>query len=117
MSLNPASPPAQPDKKAAKAAAKEAERVAALEAAAAEEERLRLEEIERKKREAEDAVFEVEEAERVVAAEAELAAQTDEFVAFEAQQADHLARLRNEEKVAYDWERFSACCARPDPRE
>ena len=117
MSLNPASPPAQPDKKAAKAAAKEAERVAALEAAAAEEERLRLEEIERKKREAEDAVFEVEEAERVVAAEAELAAQTDEFVAFEAQQADHLARLRDEEKVAYDWERFSACCARPDPRE
>ena len=59
----------------------------------------------------------MEEAERVVAAEAELAAQTDEFVAFETQRMDHLARLRDEDKAAYDWERFSACCARPDPRE
>ena len=53
----------------------------------------------------------MEEAERVVAAEAELAAQTDEFVAFETQRMDHLARLRDEDKAAYDWERFSACCA------
>ena len=58
----------------------------------------------------------MEEAERVVAAEAELAAQTDEFVAFETQRMDHLARLRDEDKAAYDWERFSACCARRDPR-
>ena len=51
--------------------------MAAEEAAAAEAERLRLEEIERKKIAAEDAVFEAEEAARVAAADAKLASQAE----------------------------------------
>ena len=98
-------------------AKKEAARLAAEEAAAAEAERLRLEEIERKKIAAEDAVFEAEEAARVAAADAKLASQAEAAALVDAAHAEELAHLRRAEREAYEWDRFASCCSRPDPRD
>ena len=91
--------------------------MAAEEAAAAEAERLRLEEIERKKIAAEDAVFEAEEAARVAAADAKLASQAEAAALVDAAHAEELAHLRRAEREAYEWDRFASCCSRPDPRD
>jgi len=91
--------------------------LAAEEAAAAEAERLRLEEIERKKIAAEDAVFEAEEAARVAAADAKLASQAEAVALVDAAHAEELAHLRRAEREAYEWDRFASCCSRPDPRD
>ena len=91
--------------------------MAAEEAAAAEAERLRLEEIERKKIAAEDAVFEAEEAARVAAADAKLASQAEAAALVDAAHAEELAHLRRAEREAYEWDRFASCCSRLDPRD
>ena len=110
----------QPDKKGKneKLAARKAAAAAAAAAAVAEEvERQRLEEIGRKKREAEDEVLAAEEAERIAAEDAILAAQVKAQEGFEFARAEDLSTRRTADQVAYEWERFLSCCARPDPRE
>lgn len=58
-----------------------------------------------------------EEAERVAAADAILAAQAKAQEGFEFARAEELSTRRTADQEAYEWERFSSCCARPDPRE
>ena len=58
-----------------------------------------------------------EEAERVAAADAILAAQAKAQEGFEFARAEELSTRRTADQEAYEWGRFSSCCARPDPRE
>ena len=111
-------PPKEKKSKKEKLAEKKAAAKAAAAAAAAEEEeRQRVAEIARKQREAEDAVLAAEEAERVAAADAVLASQVQAQEGFEFARAEELSIHRTHDQEAYEWQRFSSCCARPDPRE
>ena len=114
----PLQPPKEKKSKKEKLAEKKAKAAAAAAAAAEEEEeRQRLAEIARKQREAEDAVLAAEETERVAAADAVLASQAQAQEGFEFAKAEELAIRRMQNQEAYEWQRFSSCCARPDPRE
>jgi len=62
-------------------------------------------------------VLAAEEAARVAAADAILAGQAQAHEAFGFARAEELSTRRTAMQEAYEWERFSSCCARPDPRE
>ena len=91
-------------------------RAAEEEAARLEEERLKVEEEERQKRAEEDKILLAEEEARIAAVDEALAAEAAEFAPFHADREKILEKFREKEKAAYDWERFSTCCTRPNPQ-
>lgn len=91
-------------------------RAAEEEAARLEVERLRVEEEERLKRAEEDKILVAEEEARIAAVDEALAAEAAEFAPFHADRHKMLDKFREKEKAAYDWERFSTCCPRPNPQ-